>query len=73
MTVRTVINHTKRSTKRHVKVQAMEVFPAATAGYVVGENHEHLVAFDDGAGAEWFHPGYEHIPLGSSQAGTQPV
>ena len=71
MTVRTVINHTVRTVKRQVTVQASEVFPAGST--VVGENHAHLVSFDDGSGAAWFYPGYEHIPLGSSQAGTQPV
>jgi hypothetical protein len=73
MSVRTVLNQTVRSVKRQVEVQASEVFPAAATGVVVGENHTHLVNFDGGSAVDWFYPGYEHIPAGSSQAGTQPV
>ena len=72
MTVRTVLNVTTRVNKRSVTCSRNEHFPPADTT-VAGENHTHLVSFNDGAGVAWFYPGYEHIPAGSSQAGTQPV
>lgn len=73
MTVRTVLNQTVLTQQREVVSQTNEMFPAADDGYVVGENNPNILSFDDEAGADWFYKSYDHIPFGSSQAGTQPI
>ena len=71
MTIRTVINQTNRTVKRHVTCSANEITALGTVN--AGENHVHLLSHDGGAGAAWFYPGYEHIPTGYTQSGTVPV
>ena len=72
MSVRTVCNQTIRSTKRSVTCSANEI-NLMDGSTFAGENNLNLVVFDDGSGAAWFYPGYDHIPCSTTQNGTQPV
>ena len=66
MTIRTVCNQNTRTVKRSVKVQASEVaLIGGSVSVFTGENHQHLVDYDDEA--EKFYPGYEHLPCGEAQ------